>query len=104
MDDVVDLGAGVIQRLLGLFGRGVGTDVLYSVSTPDHKVVEGDLGPLRTDIDGPLGDHGAVGLPDDAIGRLYEIVTVADDLIPGDLGHGSAFVSAQVILGIVVLS
>lgn len=38
---------------------------------------------LRTDSDGALSDHGAVGLVDDAA-DLLEVVRVGDDLVVGD--------------------
>lgn len=38
---------------------------------------------LRTDFDGALGDHGAVGLIDDAV-DLLEVVRVRDDLVAAD--------------------
>lgn len=38
---------------------------------------------VRTDGDGALSDHSAVGLVDDAI-DLLEIVRVGDDLVVGD--------------------
>lgn len=45
------------------------------------KKPDGDS--VRTDLDGALSDHGAVGLVDDAI-DLLEIVRVGDDLVAGD--------------------
>lgn len=42
-----------------------------------------DRDSVRTDVDGALSDHGAVGLVDDAI-NLLEIVRVGDDLVVGD--------------------
>lgn len=38
---------------------------------------------VRTDVDGALGNHGAVGLVDDAI-DLLEVIRVRDDLVVGD--------------------
>lgn len=40
-------------------------------------------GSVRTDGDGALGNHGAVGLVDDAI-DLLEVIRVRDDLVVGD--------------------
>jgi hypothetical protein len=40
-------------------------------------------GSVRTDGDGTLGNHGAVGLVDDAI-DLLEVIRVRDDLVVGD--------------------
>lgn len=42
-----------------------------------------DRDSVRTDGDGALSDHGAVGLVDDVI-NLLEIVRVGDDLVVGD--------------------
>ena len=38
---------------------------------------------VRTDVDGALGNHGTVGLIDDAV-DLLEVVRVRDDLVVGD--------------------
>jgi hypothetical protein len=62
VDDVVDLDFRVLEGLLGLLGGRVGTGV---------------------NLNGALGDHGAVGLVDDAI-DLLEVVRVRDDLVIGD--------------------
>ena len=38
---------------------------------------------VRTNLDGALNDHGAVGLVDNAV-DLLEVVRVRDDLVTGD--------------------
>jgi hypothetical protein len=42
-----------------------------------------EQGAARTDRDGALDDHGAIGLVDDAI-DLLQVVRVPDDLVSGD--------------------
>jgi len=52
-----------------------------SLSAIRKTIVAG--GGSRTDLDGALDDHGAVGLIDDAI-DLLQVIGVRDDLVSGD--------------------
>lgn len=60
-------------------GRTVSFGPFHNRRTPP-PVARGETGGLRTDLDGALGDHGAVGFIDNAV-DLLEVVRVRDDLV-----------------------
>lgn len=81
MNDIVDANSRVLERLVGLLGRGVGARVCATgESAPCHEAGEG--GHLRqlTNADGALCDHGAIGLIHDTV-HFLEVVRVRDDLV-----------------------
>jgi hypothetical protein len=86
VDDVVDLNGLILDRLLGLFGRGVGTNVLPNVLASLLRVdsfAARDSNrnkASRTDTNGAFSNHGAVGLEDNTV-NLLEVVRVRDYLV-----------------------
>jgi hypothetical protein len=107
VDDVVDLDVGVVEGLLGLLGGGVGANVWWEgggngqlpfgfpgrARLTQSRATGRESLAVRTDLDGALGDHGAVNLVDDTV-DLGHVVRVRDDLvIADDVLDGAARVS-----------
>jgi hypothetical protein len=87
VDDVVNLDSTILDTLLGLLSRSIGTGVYFLLSAVVLYLClalrAGRGRGIRTDFDGAESDHLAVDLVDNAINFL-EIVGVGDDLVAGD--------------------
>jgi hypothetical protein len=82
-DDVVDGNGTVLNTLLGLLSRCVGTSVCGPWSECGHNLVKPIPTPQLTDLDGTLSDHGAVNLVRNTVDLLH-VEGVRHELIARD--------------------
>jgi hypothetical protein len=78
--DIIDLDSTILDTLLSLLSRCVGTGICIPPSA--WSTISRDGG-IRTDFDGAQGNHGTVDLVNGAI-DLLQIVGVRDNLITSE--------------------